>query len=524
MSDDGFSELLSMAGDADQPGDAVCWVCSEGATEQEPLVRQGAPGVIFHTRCLGAKRALDTSKGLSDQEKKKLDDLRKNDQPAYKAMIMKTRAPVGARRGGDERAKLKKVMQEFLSYSTVERVKPRLLLNEVRFIQWHKVNEGLDDAAATQKWIDSRSNPSVYREWEDGELVLAVKGNTEINGIEGASNVNKSGNEIDVDNDQQMAAMLNQRAAFTHDAFSGVGGKALSAHAAVVPSSGPGSASSGSDNTSMGRAGAQDLLAGLFASASAPVGIAPTNSPQEPHTPKATGNAAGIINVGSSSESLETSPLKVADENNTQVTKMTDSQFYKAKRALVSELEALMTTHHHKKSLQAQLKDLVANFKGPEYGETQILKDLGTEDVWTMKLNPNQLVWVPPGFYPLLVTEDVGAKLLIWPWLVPAVYKDTPLDEFLFVYAGAEEFVQKQEKAPWIQIKEPLLQFREQICSTDQLAQFLSATATRAKASTEKEAASGPASVVEVIGAKKTSAASAKPAVETDGPKEDKSS
>ena len=72
------------------------------------------------------------------------------------------------------------------TFTTVGREKGRLLLTKRRFIQFHKLQEGMDSDEAEEEWEKAEANPKVYREPnEDGELTIAVKDNVRLRHFSG---------------------------------------------------------------------------------------------------------------------------------------------------------------------------------------------------------------------------------------------------------------------------------------------------------------------------------------------------
>ena len=148
-----------------------CYICDDVFDEDNPATPQGR--IFYHGYCLSAERSLKGVASATPDGNKTLSELRTKQPLVYKAKVRAL--VVQRRRTREDLAKVKEAVDLLVTYKSYKRVKGRLLLPENPFKAWYKFWEGLTQSEADAKWDADSTSDHIYREKEDGKVVVAVQ-------------------------------------------------------------------------------------------------------------------------------------------------------------------------------------------------------------------------------------------------------------------------------------------------------------------------------------------------------------
>ena len=96
------------------------------------------------------------------------------------------------------------------------------------------------------------------------------------------------------------------------------------------------------------------------------------------------------------------------------------------------------------------------------------------QQAWSVQLNEEQLLWVPFGYYALIIGQHVVNEVFVWPWIAAPVLKGIEVPHFMQVYLPLLEYIHtRQDRRPWKDLAPAFQTVRELVVPEDLFVKYM---------------------------------------------------
>ena len=194
--------------------DEDCELCLQVLLEDDRSKHSKFRFKRLHKKCFNALHSLERIGERSEKLKKSLISLRNSDPEKFRMIAMSLVVKEKRARDPISRAKATDFLEQLIVKSNVKRKGRALLMDHDAYIAWYALNYRMSDEQCEAKWRQDKKDRNVHKEYENGQLVIAVRQFTELSS---SNSISRVGQGTDREAAKRMVAKMPNLSAMADD-------------------------------------------------------------------------------------------------------------------------------------------------------------------------------------------------------------------------------------------------------------------------------------------------------------------